>query len=113
MSKPPNHVSILTAPEMLGLRIASNFMTAGEADGVSESERENAITAANKIGAAPARTLWVGFSRMEAEMLLVAIENGAEGVLQPSSGIRPDQKRAFAAAANRLIDAFGFNHPRY
>jgi hypothetical protein len=40
-------------------------------------------------------------------MLWVALENGAEAILQPSSGMRPDQRRAFRSVANRIGDAVG------
>jgi hypothetical protein len=83
-------------------------MTAGEADGVSRHVIEAAESAFSKLCEAPEQSVWIPFSRMELGVLWDAITNGAEGVLQPSSGHRPDQRKAFRDAGNRIADAGGF-----
>jgi len=99
---------ILRPHEARGLRTAVAFMTAGEADGVSEREVEASKSAASKLAEAPEQSIWLPFSRMELDVLWEAIRNGAEAILQPSSGHRPDQRKAFRDAGNRIADAGGF-----
>lgn len=103
----------ITPSEASGLRVAVSFMTAGEADGVDDRAVDAAKAAADKLAAAPNHTIWLPFSRMELRMLWLAIDNGAEGVLQGSSGVRRDQKEAFRLAANRIADAGNIDGPRF
>ena len=99
---------ILRPHEARALRTAVSFMTAGEADGVPQHAVDAAQSALSKLCEAPEQSVWIPFSRLELDVLWGAIGNGAEGVLQPSSGYRPDQRKAFCAAANRIGDAGGF-----
>ena len=74
----------------------------------SEREVEASKSAASKLAEAPEQSIWLPFSRMELDVLWEAIRNGAEAILQPSSGHRPDQRKAFRDAGNRIADAGGF-----
>jgi hypothetical protein len=103
----------ITSQEANGLRTAVGFMTAGEAAGVPDATVNLALEASDKLAAAPRDTIWVPFSRMELLTLWQAITNGAEGVLQPASGMRRDQKQAFRHAANRIADAGAIDAPRF
>lgn len=106
-------------PEVIGpaeasaLVTAVDFMNAGEADGVTKAEVEAAEKAAGKLGRAPKRAVWMPFSQQELDALWTVIQNGAEGLLQPSSGVSAVQKRAFRAAANRMADAGNIGGPRF
>ena len=108
----PSRKPILRSHEMRALRTAVGFMTAGEADGVPQREVDAAESAAGKMQQAPPQSVWIAFSRLELETLWTAITNGAEGVLQSSSGMRLNQRKAFRNAANRVADAGGFG-PRF
>jgi hypothetical protein len=103
---------ILIPQETRALRAAVGFLTAGEADGHTQQEVEAAESAFSKLSGVPPQSVWIPFSRMELDMLWMAITNGAEGVLQPSSGVRQDQRQAFRNAANRIADAGDFG-PRF
>ncbi len=103
---------ILTFSEVGALSTAVYFMLAGPADGVHERKIRLAQSAVNKLYEA-GRSTWLAFSPAELSVLLVAISNGAEGVLQPSSGQSPGAKERFRRAANRIIDASGLNALRY
>jgi hypothetical protein len=106
-------MSILKANETSGLRTAVTFMTAGESDGVPDRERKAALSGADKLAQASVRAVWISLSQEEIEVLWIALGNGAEGVLQPSSGLRPDQKKAFRRAANRIREAGGLGGPSF
>lgn len=103
----------LCPSEVRGLLTAVGFMTAGEADGVEARQITAATTAARKLGRAPALATWVPFSRQELRLLVLAVENGAEGILQSSSGFRVAERLAFRRAANRLLKASGLSRPGY
>lgn len=99
--------------EAKALMTAVDFMNAGPAEGVSQRMVKAADEAATKIGAAPDKTVWVPFSSQELHMLCVVIDNGAEGVLQSTSGTTSAQKRAFRDGANRIADTAGFGGSRF
>ena len=101
---------VLRLAEVSALRTAVGFLAAGEADGVPPSKVKLAVETAEKLAE---YGLWVGFSRLELPVLWTALENGAEGVMQPSGGFRWEQRVAFRAAANRIADAAGISGPRF
>jgi hypothetical protein len=103
----------LTPLEAKAIRRAVGDAAAGEMYGFSHDLCGALKSGEAKLVAAPAQAVWVPFSRQELDILLDAVSNGAEGVLQPSSGVSADRKRAFRSAANRLIDAGGFTMPRF
>jgi hypothetical protein len=89
------------------LMSAVGFITFDPASDMPESKVTNAIKAATIMASAPAMAEWIPFSHRELHMLWVALESGAEAILQPSSGMRPDQRRAFRSVANRIGAAVG------
>lgn len=103
----------LTAAEIAAIREAIGFRLAGETDGLSEAAVADLQSAHAKLGAAPPRACWLPFSLKDLGLLVDALRNGAEGVLQPSAGTRPDEKKAFREAANRILDAGKFRLPRF
>lgn len=104
--------SVLFPNETRALRIAVGFMTAGEADGVHQRDVDAANSAWSKLDEAPRQSAWLPFSKGELRVIWAALTNGAEGVLQPSSGFSAKQRDAFRAAANRIADAGGLG-PRF
>ena len=67
----------------------------------------------DKLGSLARGSVMVPFTQAEITVLWAAITNGAEGVLQPSSGHTSAQKRAFRDAANRLHSAGKLTAPHF
>lgn len=76
-------------------------------------ERKTGIEALDAFAACANGGAFVGFSRLQMRLLWDAIENGAEAVLQKSSGWSSMQKAAFREAANRLREAGDIDRPRF
>lgn len=100
---------IMLRPEINEALSALGATLAGEHDGdIAAAERaQKALWDVPKGGA------MVAFSAKEMELLWIAIENGAEGVLQTSSGFRSGDRKAFKAAANRIAEAGKIEGPRF
>ncbi len=99
----------LTAREASRVMTAIGVVLAGETD---ESWHDDMVSlcqnAQEKLRTIPRRGVMIAFSTAELAVVWNAIMNGAEGVLQPSSGFSTTQKKAFRDAANRIADAGNF-----
>jgi hypothetical protein len=98
------HREIREACGSLGHALAGEY----PGDDIDAAKRAHAMLADVPRGGAV-----IAFSAMQMQMLWQALGNGAEGVLQPSSGFRADQKAAFREAANRIKQAGNIDGPEF
>lgn len=101
------HAELKEARACLGFVLAGLYEESVNGDQTA-AERAHAILSDVPHGGA-----MIAFSRKELAVIFVAIHNGAEGILQPSSGYRHDEKQAFRDAANRIREAGNFKLPGY
>lgn len=104
---------MITSKEARALRIAVGFMTSGDADGVAGSMTELALSAQDKLAAAPPRSVWLPFSEKDLELLWLALGNGASDDAIDGLGLRVDERLKLGAAANRIAKAGRLGGPRF
>jgi hypothetical protein len=104
----------LSAGEIDAIREAIGFRTAGEIDGLTKRQTDALASAQAKLlDDLPENTVLIPFTPAELGVLWNALRNGAEGVLQPTSGYSPGRKKSFRSAANRIWKAAGFSSPHF
>jgi hypothetical protein len=104
---------IMRRPEIREASGALGFILAGEPGESGVTDIVAAENAQQVLWDVPRGGVMVAFSIKELELLWIAIENGAEALLQSSSGLRVDQRNTFKTAANRLAEAGRITRPRF
>lgn len=102
----------LTYPEAAALLGVIGDIDPAHFEHASRAYEAAAKSGEAKLGALAKGSVLIPFTKAEMVLLWEAITNGAEGVLQASSGNSWSQKRVFRDAANRLAQA-GNLGPRF
>lgn len=104
---------ILRRAELNEVKGCLGFVLAGEYEESVGGDQTAAERAHSILSSVPVGGAMVAFTHKQLALLYDAITNGAEGILQRSSGYRPDERREFKKAANRIIEAGKLNLPGF